>query len=54
VGFLDWVEPVGRNHHPTRHAGGHHDTPGDDAGLRRLGVNLTSDANFSTKNLFVS
>jgi uncharacterized protein (UPF0371 family) len=32
----------------------HIPTPGDDAGLRRLGVNLTSDANFSTKNLFVS
>ena len=31
----------------------HIPTPGDDAGLRRLGVNLTSDANFSTKNLFV-
>jgi len=32
----------------------HIPTPGDDAGLRRLGVNLTSDPNFSTKNLFVS
>jgi uncharacterized protein (UPF0371 family) len=32
----------------------HIPTPGDDAGLRRLGVSLTSDANFSTKNLFVS
>jgi uncharacterized protein (UPF0371 family) len=28
--------------------------PGDEAGLRRLGVNLTSDPNFSTKCLFVS
>jgi len=28
-------------------------TPGDEAGLRKLGVNLTSDANFSTKSLFV-
>ena len=27
---------------------------GDDAGLRRLGVNLTSDPNFSSKCLFVS
>jgi len=26
---------------------------GDEAGLRRLGVNLTSDANFSSKSLFV-
>ncbi len=32
----------------------HIPTPGDEAGLRRLGVNLTSDANFSTKNLFIS
>jgi len=32
----------------------HIPTPGDEAGLRRLGVNLTSDPNFSTKNLFVS
>lgn len=32
----------------------HIPTPGDEAGLRRLGVNLTSDANFSTKDLFVS
>lgn len=32
----------------------HIPTPGDEAGLRRLGVNLTSDPNFSTKDLFVS
>jgi len=32
----------------------HIPTPGDEAGLRRLGVNLTTDPNFSTKNLFVS
>jgi len=32
----------------------HIPTPGDEAGLRRLGVNLTSDANFSTRNLFVN
>jgi uncharacterized protein (UPF0371 family) len=31
----------------------HIPTPGDEAGLRRLGVNLTSEPNFSTKNLFV-
>jgi uncharacterized protein (UPF0371 family) len=30
----------------------HIPTPGDEAGLRRLGVNLTSDPDFSTKNLF--
>ena len=30
----------------------HIPTPGDDAGLRRLGVNLTSDPNFSSKHLF--
>ena len=32
----------------------HIPTPGDEAGLRRLGVNITSDPNFSTKDLFVS
>ena len=32
----------------------HIPTPGDEAGLRRLGVNLTSDPNFSTKNLFIT
>lgn len=26
----------------------------DDAGLKRLGVNLTSDPNFPSKNLFMS
>ncbi len=31
----------------------HIPTPGDEAGLRRLGVYLTSDANFATKNLFI-
>ena len=31
----------------------HIPTPGDEAGLRRLGVNLTSDPNFSTKDLFI-
>ncbi len=30
----------------------HIPTPGDETGLRRLGVNLTSDPNFSTKSLF--
>ena len=32
----------------------HLPTPGDEAGLRRLGVNVTSDPNFATKYLFVS
>jgi len=32
----------------------HMPTPGDEAGLRRLGLNLTSDPNFSSKSLFVS
>jgi len=32
----------------------HIPTPGDEAGLRRLGVNLTSDPSFSSKSLFVS
>ncbi|MBD3245405.1 MAG: DUF1846 family protein [Candidatus Omnitrophica bacterium] len=31
----------------------HIPTPGDEAGLRRLGVNLTSESEFSSKNLFV-
>jgi len=30
----------------------HIPTPGDEAGLRKLGVNLTSDPDFSTKCLF--
>jgi len=32
----------------------HIPTPGDEAGLRRLGVNLTSDPSFATKDLFIS
>jgi uncharacterized protein (UPF0371 family) len=28
--------------------------PGDETGLRRLGVHLTSDPSFATKNLFAS
>lgn len=32
----------------------HIPTPGDDAGLRQLGVNLTTDPNFSSKNLFLA
>ena len=32
----------------------HIPTPGDEAGFRRLGINLTSDPNFSTNSLFVS
>ena len=31
----------------------HMPTPGDEAGLRRLGINLTSDPNFSSQSLFV-
>ena len=31
----------------------HIPTPGDDSGLRRLGVNLTCDPQFATSNLFV-
>ncbi|NIM91413.1 MAG: DUF1846 family protein [Candidatus Aminicenantes bacterium] len=30
----------------------HIPTPGDEVGLKKLGVNLTSEPNFSTKNLF--
>ena len=32
----------------------HIPTPGDEAGLRKLGVNLTSDPNFPSKDLFVA
>jgi len=32
----------------------HIPTPGDEGGLRRIGVNLTTDPNFSTKDLFIS
>jgi len=32
----------------------HVPTPGDETGLRRLGVHLTSDPSFATKNLFAS
>ena len=32
----------------------HMPTPGDEAGLRKLGINLTSDTNFSSKSFFVS
>ncbi len=32
----------------------HMPTPGDEAGLRKLGVNLTSDPDFATKRLFVT
>jgi len=32
----------------------HIPTPGDEAGLRKLGVNLTSDPDFSSKSLFIS
>jgi uncharacterized protein (UPF0371 family) len=31
----------------------HIPSPGDEAGLRKLGVNLTCDPEFSTKNLFL-
>lgn len=32
----------------------HMPTPGDEAGLRRLGINLTSDPNFATKSLYIT
>ena len=31
----------------------HIPTPGDEAGLRKLGLNTTSDANFSSRSLFI-
>ena len=32
----------------------HIPSPGDDVGLKRLGVNLTTDGKFSSRNLFVT
>ncbi|MFH1837540.1 MAG: DUF1846 domain-containing protein [Candidatus Omnitrophota bacterium] len=32
----------------------HMPTPGDEAGLRKLGINLTSDPNFASNNLYIS
>ena len=32
----------------------HIPTPGDEAGLSRLGVNLTSDPSFASKSLFIA
>lgn len=32
----------------------HIPTPGDEAGLRRLGINLTTDPNFATNDLFIT
>ena len=32
----------------------HIPTPGDEAGLRRLGVNVTSDPTFASRSLFIS
>ncbi|HPT99292.1 MAG TPA: DUF1846 family protein, partial [Armatimonadota bacterium] len=32
----------------------HMPSPGDEGGLRRLGVNLTSEPNFATRDLFVA
>ena len=32
----------------------HIPTPGDATGLRRLGVNVTSDPSFAAKGLFIS
>ena len=31
----------------------HMPTPGDEAGLRKLGINLTSDPGYSSSDLFV-
>ena len=32
----------------------HIPSPGDEAGLRKLGVNLTSDPDFSSRSLFIN
>ena len=31
----------------------HLPTPGDEAGLRKLGINLTCDAKFASRDLFI-
>ena len=46
--FKKLKELNGCNLHST-----HIPTPGDEAGLRRLGLNITSDPNFSSKSLFI-
>lgn len=46
------VEQLGRLRGCDMHST-HIPTPGDEAGLRALGLNLTSDPNFSTDNLYV-
>ncbi len=43
------IELKGREVHMT-----HIPTPGDEVGLKRLGVNLTTDGKFSSRNLFVT
>ncbi len=43
------VELRGREVHMT-----HIPTPGDEVGLKRLGVNLTTDGKFSSRNLFIT
>ena len=48
-GVVDRIDLEGCEMHLT-----HIPTSGDEAGLRRLGVRLTSDPNFSTKDLFVT
>ncbi len=32
----------------------HMPTPGDEAGLRKLGINITAEPNFATRSLFVA
>jgi uncharacterized protein (UPF0371 family) len=32
----------------------HIPTPGDEVGLKRLGANLTTDGNFSSRSLFIT
>jgi uncharacterized protein (UPF0371 family) len=49
--FKNKLERRGVSVHTHRATRGY---PTDEAGLRRLGVNFTSDPNFSTKSLFIT
>lgn len=48
AGMMKLKELKGCNVHTT-----HIPTPGDEAGLRKLGINVTSDSDFCSKNLFM-
>ncbi|MFW6140387.1 MAG: DUF1846 domain-containing protein [Acidobacteriota bacterium] len=47
------VEQLGKLHDSEMHIT-HIPTPGDEAGLKRLGINVTSEPHFPTKDLFIT